>query len=62
MPPHRPLRVAIWCAVSSKPQAAEDKDSLTDQERRGRAWAAMAGENSLAGGVTLRGRLAEARE
>jgi len=62
MTPDRPLRIAIWCAVSSKPQAAHDKDSLADQERQGRAWAAMAGENFLAGGVTLRGRLAEARE
>jgi len=32
-------RVAIWCAVSSKPQAAEDKDSLRVQEHDGRAWA-----------------------
>lgn len=36
-------RVAIWCAVSSKPQAAEDKVSLDDQERQGREYAAQVG-------------------
>ena len=36
----RPLRVAIWTAVSSKPQAADDKTSLAEQERRGREFAA----------------------
>lgn len=35
-----PLRVAVWCAVSSKPQAAQDKTSLKDQERAGRDFAA----------------------
>ncbi|NIV30269.1 MAG: recombinase family protein, partial [Anaerolineae bacterium] len=37
-------RVGIWCAVSSKPQAAEDKSSLQDQERAGRRFAATVGE------------------
>lgn len=32
-----PLRAVIWCAVSSNPQAAEDKDSLPVQESQGRA-------------------------
>jgi site-specific DNA recombinase len=32
-------RVLIWAAVSSKPQAAEDKDSLQVQENAGRAYA-----------------------
>ena len=32
-------RIAIWAAVSSKPQAAEDKASLRDQERAGREYA-----------------------
>ena len=31
-------RVAIWAAVSSKPQAAEDKTSLDDQENLGRQF------------------------
>jgi DNA invertase Pin-like site-specific DNA recombinase len=35
----RPPRVAIWCAVSSKAQAADDKISLDDQERAGREFA-----------------------
>jgi len=39
----RPLRVGIWCAVSGRAQAADDKDSLPDQERRGRAWAEQVG-------------------
>jgi len=34
-----PLRVALWCAVSSKPQAADDKSSLQDQEAAGRKFA-----------------------
>lgn len=34
----RPLRVAIWSAVSSKPQA--EKTSLSDQEEAGRRFAA----------------------
>lgn len=38
-----PLRVAVWAAVSSKPQAAEDKDSLPRQVRDARAWAADRG-------------------
>ena len=36
-------RVAIWAAVSSKPQAAEDKVSLDDQERKGREYAERIG-------------------
>jgi hypothetical protein len=32
--PQSSLRIAIWCAVSSKQQA--DKTSLDDQERLGR--------------------------
>ena len=38
-----PLRIAIWCAVSSKPQAADDKTSLQDQEAAGRKFAAALG-------------------
>jgi hypothetical protein len=38
-----PLRVAIWCAVSSPAQAAADKTSLDDQEAAGRAFAAALG-------------------
>jgi len=34
------LRIAIWCAVSSKPQAGADKTSLADQEQAGRTFAA----------------------
>jgi DNA invertase Pin-like site-specific DNA recombinase len=33
------LRIAIWAAVSSKPQAAQDKTSLDDQEQAGRQFA-----------------------
>jgi len=32
-----PPRAVIWCAVSTKPQATEDKDSLGSQEREARA-------------------------
>lgn len=32
-------RAVIWCAVSSKIQAADDKVSLAYQEEQGRAWA-----------------------
>ncbi|RPJ40100.1 MAG: recombinase family protein [Planctomycetaceae bacterium] len=35
----RPLRVAIWAAVSSRRQAEEDRVSLDDQEKAGLAWA-----------------------
>ncbi len=38
-PVERPPRVAIWCAVSSKPQAADDKISLEYQEQTGRQFA-----------------------
>jgi hypothetical protein len=34
-----PLRIGIWCAVSSPHQAVIEKDSLPSQERDGRAWA-----------------------
>ena len=36
-------RVAIWAAVSSKPQAAEDKTSLSDQENLGCQYAERIG-------------------
>jgi len=43
MTPDRPPRVAIWCAVSSQPQA--DRVSLSEQERQGREFAqAIGGE------------------
>lgn len=38
-----PLRVGIWCAVSSAPQAADDKISLPDQEASGRQFAEAIG-------------------
>lgn len=41
--PDRPLRVAIWCAVSSPSQAADDKASLPDQEAAGRRFAESIG-------------------
>lgn len=34
-----PLRIGVWCAVSSQAQAAEDKISLEEQERSGREFA-----------------------
>jgi DNA invertase Pin-like site-specific DNA recombinase len=37
---HRPLRVAVWAAVSSKRQAEDEKMSLPEQERLGRECAA----------------------
>lgn len=37
------MRFAIWCAVSSKAQAADDKVSLTEQETRCRAVAISKG-------------------
>jgi hypothetical protein len=43
-----PLRVAIWAAVSSKPQASEDKTSLQDQEAAGREFAAALGAQAVA--------------
>ena len=39
-----PRRVGVWCAVSSKPQAADDKSSLQDQEDAGRRFAESVGE------------------
>ncbi len=41
---NRSLRVGIWCAVSSKPQATEDKASLLDQEAEGRRFAESVGQ------------------
>jgi DNA invertase Pin-like site-specific DNA recombinase len=43
----RPYRVIVWCAVSSKRQAAEDKISLPAQEQEGREFA------EAVGGVTV---------
>lgn len=43
-----PPRIAIWAAVSSKPQAAEDKASLRDQERAGREYAEKCGGRVVA--------------
>ena len=37
--PDKPLRVAVWAAVSTKEQAEDDKDSLPTQVAEGRAWA-----------------------
>jgi len=39
----RPLRVALWRAVSSRPQAAGDKTSLDDQRQAGEQFAAAIG-------------------
>jgi len=39
----RPVRIAIWCAASSKHQAGDDKISLEDQERAGREFARAIG-------------------
>ncbi|MCP4544643.1 MAG: recombinase family protein [Chloroflexi bacterium] len=39
----RPLRIAIWCAVSSKAQATDDKISLQAQEQAGREFADAVG-------------------
>ena len=36
-------RVGIWCAVSSKPQAAPEKESLPEQEQLGREFAEAVG-------------------
>ena len=33
------MRVGVWCAVSSRPQAKEEKTSLADQEKAGREFA-----------------------
>lgn len=41
-------RVAIWAAVSSKPQAAEGKESLREQERAGREYAEKVGGEVVA--------------
>ena len=46
MNPDRPPRVAIWCAVSSQPQA--DRVSLADQERQGREFAQAIGGDVVA--------------
>lgn len=44
----RPLRIGVWCAVSSQAQAAEDKVSLDDQEQAGREFAAAVGGEVVA--------------
>ena len=44
----RPLRIAIWTAVSSKPQATSDKTSLPEQEQRGREFADTLGGQVVA--------------
>jgi hypothetical protein len=44
----RPYRVAIWCAVSSKVQAADDKVSLDAQEQAGREFAEAIGGHVVA--------------
>jgi len=41
----RPLRVALWCAVSSRPQASDDKTSLDDQRIAGEQFAAAVNGN-----------------
>jgi DNA invertase Pin-like site-specific DNA recombinase len=41
-------RIGIWCAVSSKAQAGEDKVSLGSQEGRGRAFAESVGGEVVA--------------
>ncbi|MBD3305302.1 hypothetical protein GF348_02935 [candidate division KSB3 bacterium] len=46
--PNKPPRVAVWSAVSSKPQAQEHKDSLQSQLRDGRAWAKEQGGDVVA--------------
>ncbi len=46
--PDRPLRIGIWAAVSSKEQATEDKASLQDQERLGRAFSQELGAEVVA--------------
>lgn len=45
---HPPLRVAVWCAVSSQAQATADKGSLADQERAGRDFATAIGGEVVA--------------
>lgn len=44
----RAWRVGLWCAVSSKPQAADDRVSLQEQERIGREFAASVGGEVVA--------------
>lgn len=41
-------RLVIWCAVSSEAQAADDKVSLAEQERCGRAFAEQLGAHIVA--------------
>ena len=41
----QPFRLGIWAAVSSKPQAGDDKISLESQEAEGRALAEKHGAN-----------------
>lgn len=40
--------MGIWCAVSSKPQAGDDKSSLAEQEAAGRAFAQAIGGQVVA--------------
>ena len=40
---NRIWRILIWAAVSSKPQAGDDKESLPEQERAGHAFAESVG-------------------
>lgn len=44
----RPLRVALWCAVSTPEQAQVEKDSLRAQERDGYAWTEQLGGEVVA--------------
>lgn len=48
LPGSAPPRVGIWCAVSSQAQAGEDKNSLDEQERAGRAFAEHVGGQVVA--------------
>jgi DNA invertase Pin-like site-specific DNA recombinase len=43
-----PLRVGVWCAVSSRPQADHDKDSLPAQRRAGEEFARAVGGQVVA--------------
>jgi DNA invertase Pin-like site-specific DNA recombinase len=50
------IRFAIWTAVSSEPQAAPEKDSLTDQEAKCRASALAKGWTESAGPFVVSGQ------
>jgi hypothetical protein len=45
---HRPLRIGVWAAVSSKAQASEDEVSLDDQIRSGHEFAQAVGGEVVA--------------